>query len=52
MTIDAKLDSYLSKIVDSGLYPSKAEFMRCGMVHLLKDLGLIQNIINIKKLKI
>jgi Arc/MetJ-type ribon-helix-helix transcriptional regulator len=47
VTIDEKLDSYLSKIVASGLYPSKAEFMRCGMVHLLKELDLLQYVINI-----
>jgi Arc/MetJ-type ribon-helix-helix transcriptional regulator len=49
VTIDEKLDSYLSEIVDSGLYPSKAEFMRCGMVHLLKELNLLQYVININK---
>jgi Arc/MetJ-type ribon-helix-helix transcriptional regulator len=49
VTIDEKLDSYLSKIVASGLYPSKAEFMRCGMVHLLKELKLIQYVINTDK---
>jgi Arc/MetJ-type ribon-helix-helix transcriptional regulator len=49
VTIDENLDSFLDKIVASGLYPSKAEFMRCGMVHLLKDLNLIQNLINTNK---
>ena len=49
VTIDEKLDSYLDKIVASGLYPSKAELMRCGMVHLLKDLNLLQNLINTNK---
>jgi Arc/MetJ-type ribon-helix-helix transcriptional regulator len=49
VTIDEKLDSYLNEIVASGLYPSKAEFMRCGTVHLLKDLNLIQNILNNEK---
>jgi Arc/MetJ-type ribon-helix-helix transcriptional regulator len=46
VTINENLDSFLDKIVASGLYPSKAELMRCGMVHLLKDLNLIQNLIN------
>jgi len=41
VTINENLDSYLDKIVASGLYPSKAELMRCGMVHLLKELHLI-----------
>ena len=49
VTINENLDSYLSKIVASGLYPSKAELMRCGMVHLLKDLNLLQNLINTNK---
>jgi Arc/MetJ-type ribon-helix-helix transcriptional regulator len=46
VTINENLDSFLDKIVASGLYPSKAELMRCGMVHLLKELNLIQNLIN------
>ena len=49
VTIDKNLDSFLDEIVASGLYPSKAEFMRCGMVHLLKDLNLIHNLINKNK---
>jgi len=49
VTINANLDVFLEKIVASGLYPSKAEFMRCGMVHLLKDLYLIQNPMNTNK---
>jgi Arc/MetJ-type ribon-helix-helix transcriptional regulator len=49
VTVNENLDSYLDKIVASGLYPSKAELMRCGMVHLLKDLNLIQNLINTNK---
>jgi len=46
VTIDENLDSFLDKIVASGLYPSKAEFIRCGMVHLLKELNLIENLVN------
>jgi Arc/MetJ-type ribon-helix-helix transcriptional regulator len=46
VTINENVDSYLDKIVASGLYPSKAELMRCGMVHLLKELNLIHNLIN------
>jgi len=49
VTIDENLDSFLDKIVASGLYPSKAEFMRCGMVHLLKELNLLQNLMNTNK---
>jgi Arc/MetJ-type ribon-helix-helix transcriptional regulator len=46
VTINENLDSFLDKIVASGFYPSKAELMRCGMVHLLKELNLIQNLTN------
>ena len=49
VTINENLDSFLDKIVASGLYPSKAELMRCGMVHLLKDLNLIKNLIKTNK---
>jgi len=45
VTINENLDSFLDKIVASGLYPSKAELMRCGMVHLLKDLNLIMSLL-------
>jgi len=47
VTIDKNLNSFLDRIVASGLYPSKAEFMRCGMVHLLKELNLLENLVNI-----
>ena len=49
VTIDENLDSFLNKIVASGLYPSKAEFMRCGMVHLLNNLNFIEQFINTNK---
>ena len=49
VTINKNLDSFLDKIVASGLYPSKAEFMRCGMVHLLKELNLLENLVNTNK---
>jgi Arc/MetJ-type ribon-helix-helix transcriptional regulator len=49
VTVDEKLNSLLDEIVASGLYPSKAELMRCGLVQLLKDLGLLQNLMNANK---
>lgn len=49
VTVDEKLNSLLDEIVASGLYPSKAELTRCGLVQLLKDLGLLQNLINANK---
>ena len=47
VTVNETLDLFLDEVVASGLYPSKVEFMRCGMVHLLKDLNLIEKLINI-----
>jgi len=49
VTIDENLNSFLDRIVASGLYPSKAEFMRCGMVHLLNELNLLEKLINTNK---
>ena len=49
VTVDEKLNSLLDELVASGLYPSKAELLRCGLVHLLKDLGLLTNLINTNK---
>jgi len=49
VTINETLDLFLDEVVASGLYPSKAELMRCGVVHLLKDFNLIQNIFNTNK---
>lgn len=49
VTLDKNLDSFLDTLVDSGLYPSKAELMRCGLTHLLKDLGLLPDFINSNK---
>ncbi len=46
VTINENLDSYLDKIVASGLYPSKAELMRCGLVHLLKYLNLLSELVS------
>ena len=49
MTVDEKLNALLDEIVASGLFPSKAELMRSSVVQLLKDLGLLQNLINANK---
>lgn len=46
VTVDEKLHLIIEEIVDAGLYPSKAELMRCGLVRLLKDLGLVSIILN------
>ena len=49
MTVDDKLNLLLDEVVASGLYPSKAELLRCGLVLLLKDLGLLQDLLNNNK---
>lgn len=49
VTVEEKLNLLLDEIVASGLYPSKAEFVRCSIVHLLKYLGLLENLINTNK---
>jgi Arc/MetJ-type ribon-helix-helix transcriptional regulator len=43
VTVGEKLNLFLDEIVASGIYSSKAELMRSGLVHLLKDLGLLPN---------
>ena len=49
VTVNEKLNLLLDEIVDSGLYPSKSELLRSGLVHLLKDLGLLQDLLNTNK---
>ena len=49
VTVDEKLNLLLDEIVASGLYSSKAELMRSSVVNLLKDLSLLQNLINPNK---
>ena len=49
VTIDEKLNVLLNEVVASGLYPSKAELMRSGLIRLIKDLGLLQNLMNTNK---
>lgn len=46
VTVDEKLNLLLEELVASGLYTSKAELMRCGLIHLLKDLSLLPDFIN------
>jgi Arc/MetJ-type ribon-helix-helix transcriptional regulator len=49
VTVNDKLDLFLDELVNSGLYPSKSELVRCGTIHLLKELGLITDLINANK---
>jgi len=49
VTIDDKLNKLLEELVESGIYPSKAEIMRCGLIQLLNNLNLIPNLMKSKK---
>ena len=49
VTINENLDSFIGKLVESGIYPSKAELLRCGLTHLLKDLGLLPTLVATNK---
>lgn len=49
VTIDDKLNNLLEELVESGIYPSKAEIMRCGLIHILNDLNLLPNLMKSKK---
>ena len=42
VTVDAKLNKLLDKIVESGIYNSKAELMRSGTIYLLIQMGLLK----------
>jgi len=42
VTIDEKLDKLLDKIVESGLFLSKAELMRAGTIYLLIQMGILK----------
>lgn len=42
VTIDEKLNKLLDKIVESGIYNSKAELMRSATINLLINMGLIK----------
>jgi len=47
VTIDEKLNKLLDKIVESGIYQSKAELMRSATIYLLIQMGIIKE--HIKK---
>ena len=42
VTIDEKLNKLLQKIVDAGIYQSKAELMRAATVDLLIKMGVLK----------
>jgi Arc/MetJ-type ribon-helix-helix transcriptional regulator len=42
VTIDEKLNKLLDKIVESGIYKSKAELMRSATVYLLIQMGIVK----------
>jgi len=43
VTIDEKFNELLDEVVASGIYQSKAEFMRSSAVYLLMEMGLIKD---------
>lgn len=43
VTVDEKLNKLLDKIVEAGLYQSKAELMRSATIYLLVQMGLIKD---------
>lgn len=42
VTIDGKLNKLLDKIVESGLYSSKAELSRSAIIYLLIQMGILK----------
>jgi Arc/MetJ-type ribon-helix-helix transcriptional regulator len=42
VTVDEKLNRLLDKVVESGVYQSKAELMRSATIYLLIKMGLIK----------
>lgn len=49
VTVDEKLNELLEEVVSSGLYQSKAEFMRSAAIYLLMDMDLVKDHIREKK---
>ena len=45
VTIDEKFNKILDKVVESGVYLSKAELMRSATVNLLIQIGVLKEII-------
>ena len=41
VTITEKFDKILDKLVETGLFPSKADIMRYATINYLKELGWI-----------
>ena len=42
VTVDEKLNKLLDKIIESGIYQSKAELMRSATIMLLIQMGLVK----------
>jgi len=42
VTVDEKFNRLLDKVVESGIYQSKAELMRSATIYLLIEMGLIK----------
>lgn len=46
VVVDEKLNHLLDKIVDRGIFNSKAELMRSAAIALLSDMGVLKEYIN------
>ena len=42
VTVDEKLNKLLDKVVEAGIYQSKAELMRSATIYLLMRMGLLK----------
>jgi len=42
VTIDEKLNRLLDKVIEAGIYNSKAELMRSATIYLLIQMGLLK----------
>jgi len=45
VTVDEKLNKLLDKIVEAGIYQSKAELMRSATIYLLIKMGVLKEYI-------
>ena len=49
VVVDEKFNQLLDKIVERGLYNSKAELMRSGAIYLLSGMGVLREHVNSKE---
>jgi len=49
VTVDEKFNNLLDKVVESGVYQSKAELMRSATIYLLIQMGILKEHIENRK---